>query len=98
MLGAWAEQNKVERRTVQWRYAILRMHEVVARAIPYLDEEDLEAALARFEELATPKPRLENATSRACDRDRQERTERCEKRESDRTVVTHGSLIYDAFR
>ena len=38
---AEAEQNKTECRTVQWRYAILRMHEVVARAIPYLDEEDL---------------------------------------------------------
>jgi uncharacterized NAD(P)/FAD-binding protein YdhS len=38
---AEAEQNKIDRCTVQWRYAILRMHEVIARAIPYLDEEDL---------------------------------------------------------
>jgi uncharacterized NAD(P)/FAD-binding protein YdhS len=38
---AEAEQNKIKHHTVQWRYAILRMHEVVARAIPYLDEEDL---------------------------------------------------------
>jgi uncharacterized NAD(P)/FAD-binding protein YdhS len=38
---AEAEQNKIDRYTVQWRYAILRMHEVIARAIPYLDEEDL---------------------------------------------------------
>jgi uncharacterized NAD(P)/FAD-binding protein YdhS len=38
---AEAEQNKRDRYTVQWRYAILRMHEVIARAVPYLDEEDL---------------------------------------------------------
>jgi uncharacterized NAD(P)/FAD-binding protein YdhS len=38
---AEAEQNKIDGYTVQWRYAILRMHEVIARAIPYLDEEDL---------------------------------------------------------
>jgi uncharacterized NAD(P)/FAD-binding protein YdhS len=38
---AEAEQNKIDKYTVQWRYAILRMHEVVARVIPYLDEEDL---------------------------------------------------------
>ncbi len=38
---AEAEQNKNTRTTVQWRYAILRMHEVIARAVPYLDEEDL---------------------------------------------------------
>jgi uncharacterized NAD(P)/FAD-binding protein YdhS len=38
---AEAEQNKINKYTVQWRYAILRMHEVIARAIPYLDEVDL---------------------------------------------------------
>jgi uncharacterized NAD(P)/FAD-binding protein YdhS len=38
---AEAEQNKINQYTVQWRYAILRMHEVIARAIPYLDEESL---------------------------------------------------------
>ena len=36
-----AEQNKSNQHTVQWRYAILRMHEVIARAVPYLDENDL---------------------------------------------------------
>ncbi|MFP5077905.1 FAD/NAD(P)-binding protein [Rhizobium sp. YIM 134829] len=41
---AEAEANKAERKTVEWRYAILRMHEVIARAIPHLDEDDL----ARF--------------------------------------------------
>lgn len=39
---AEAEQNKVNRYTVQWRNAILRMHEIVARAIPHLDKTDLE--------------------------------------------------------
>lgn len=38
---AEAEQNKANRYTVQWRYAILRMHEVIARIIPQLDNEDL---------------------------------------------------------
>jgi len=39
---AEAEQNNVNRYTVQWRYAILRMHEIVARAIAHLDKTDLE--------------------------------------------------------
>ena len=39
---AQAEQNKVNRYTVPWRYAILRMHEVIARAVPHLDAGDLE--------------------------------------------------------
>jgi hypothetical protein len=38
---AEAEQNKTQKYTVQWRYAILRMHEVVALAVPHFDEEDL---------------------------------------------------------
>ncbi|MCO5734192.1 FAD/NAD(P)-binding protein [Rhizobium sp. SSA_523] len=38
---AEAVANKRNRYTVEWRYAILRMHEVIARAIPHLDEEDL---------------------------------------------------------
>lgn len=38
---AEAETNKRRRYTVEWRYAILRMHEVIARAIPHLDETDL---------------------------------------------------------
>jgi len=38
---AEAEQNKINKYTVEWRYAILRMHEVVALAVPHLDEADL---------------------------------------------------------
>lgn len=38
---AQAAQNKANEYTVQWRYAILRMHEVVAKAIPHLDTVDL---------------------------------------------------------
>lgn len=39
---AEAEANKKAKYTVEWRYAILRMHEVIALAIPHLDEKDLE--------------------------------------------------------
>ena len=39
---AEAEMNQKRRHTVEWRYAILRMHEVIARAIPHLDAADLE--------------------------------------------------------
>jgi uncharacterized NAD(P)/FAD-binding protein YdhS len=39
---AEAEDNKAYERTVEWRYAILRMHEVIARAVPLLDKTDLE--------------------------------------------------------
>lgn len=38
---AEAESNKAARYTVEWRYAILRMHEVVAKIIPELDDADL---------------------------------------------------------
>lgn len=38
---AEAEQNKARRYTVQWRYAILRMHEVMALAVPFFNEIDL---------------------------------------------------------
>ncbi len=36
-----AKKNKEERKTVQWRYAILNMHEVIALAIPRLNDRDL---------------------------------------------------------
>ncbi|EOC9364830.1 FAD-NAD(P)-binding protein [Enterobacter asburiae] len=36
------ERNKRERRTVAWRYAVLRLHEVVQEIVPHLDEEDRE--------------------------------------------------------
>ena len=38
---AEAEMNYKCCHTVEWRYAILRMHEVIGRAIPHLDVEDL---------------------------------------------------------
>ena len=38
---AEAKRNKADRKTVQWRYAILRMHEVIALAIPCLNDRDL---------------------------------------------------------
>lgn len=38
---AEADANKKSRYTVEWRYAILRMHEVIAHAIPHLDADDL---------------------------------------------------------
>ncbi len=38
---AEAEANKKRRHTVEWRYAILRMHEVIAPAIPHLNSRDL---------------------------------------------------------
>lgn len=39
---AEAEMNQKRRYTVEWRYAILRMHEVIAEAIPHLDAADLD--------------------------------------------------------
>ncbi|MBP1853238.1 FAD/NAD(P)-binding protein [Rhizobium halophytocola] len=38
---AETEHNKTVRYTVPWRYAILRMHEEIARVVPHLDERDL---------------------------------------------------------
>ncbi|SEH30081.1 FAD/NAD(P)-binding protein [Rhizobium sp. NFR12] len=38
---AEADLNKKLKQTVEWRYAILRMHEVIAKAIPHLDADDL---------------------------------------------------------
>lgn len=43
-----AETNKDRKLTVEWRYAILRMHEVIARAIPHLNERDLKRFHDRF--------------------------------------------------
>lgn len=45
---AEAEQNKAHEHTVPWRYAILRMHEIVARAVPHLDQDDLKRFHAKF--------------------------------------------------
>ncbi|MCV3764738.1 FAD/NAD(P)-binding protein [Rhizobium sp. TRM95796] len=39
---AEAEANKANRHVVEWRYAILRMHEVIAKAIPHLHDQDLD--------------------------------------------------------
>ncbi|MDJ1654501.1 FAD-NAD(P)-binding protein [Raoultella sp. Ech2A] len=44
------ERNKRDRRTVAWRYAILRLHEAVQAIVPHLDSRDSErfsAGLAR---------------------------------------------------
>jgi uncharacterized NAD(P)/FAD-binding protein YdhS len=38
---AEADANKARKFTVEWRYAILRMHEVIAKAIPHLNAPDL---------------------------------------------------------
>lgn len=38
---AEADHNKRHEITVEWRYAILRMHEVIAKIVPHLDEDDL---------------------------------------------------------
>ncbi len=45
---AEAKKNKVERITVQWRYTILRMHEVIASAVQHLDAEDLKRFHTHF--------------------------------------------------
>lgn len=51
----WAEENLREAKdgyarehTVPWRYAILRMHEVVERIVPYLDDRDFERFWRHF--------------------------------------------------
>lgn len=51
----WAERNLREAEndyarshTVAWRYAILRMHEVVARIVPHLDDHDFERFTKAF--------------------------------------------------
>lgn len=44
------ERNKRDRRTVSWRYAILRLHEAVQEIVPHLNEKDrkrFDAGLAR---------------------------------------------------
>ncbi|WP_445489126.1 FAD/NAD(P)-binding protein [Rhodopseudomonas sp. RCAM05734] len=45
---AEAEQNKRDHYTVPWRYAILRMHEIIARAVPHLDQDDLKRFHGKF--------------------------------------------------
>jgi uncharacterized NAD(P)/FAD-binding protein YdhS len=45
---AEAQQNRANRYTVPWRYAILRMHEVIARAVPHLDQNDLKRFHEKF--------------------------------------------------
>ncbi len=37
-----AENDYARRRTVPWRYAILRMHEVIGPVVPHLDDNDFE--------------------------------------------------------
>ena len=45
---AEAKKNKAGKFTVQWRYTILRMHEVIASAVPHLDTEDLKRFHTHF--------------------------------------------------
>ncbi len=45
---AEADANKANQYTVEWRYAILRMHEVIALAIPHLNERDLKRFHSHF--------------------------------------------------
>ena len=39
---AEVERNRQKKRTVAWRYAILRLHEAVQEVVPYLDDPDWE--------------------------------------------------------
>ena len=48
---AEARQNYETRTTIAWRYAILRMHEVVARVVPHLDSRDLQRFHRHFKTL-----------------------------------------------
>jgi uncharacterized NAD(P)/FAD-binding protein YdhS len=43
-----AETNYARRHTVPWRYAILRMHEVIAPIVPHLDDDDFERFTKSF--------------------------------------------------
>jgi uncharacterized NAD(P)/FAD-binding protein YdhS len=43
-----AERNYADRTTVPWRYAILRMHEVVGLIVPHLDDDDFDRFTRRF--------------------------------------------------
>ena len=46
-----AKANKASRTTVAWRYSILRMHEVLLRAVPHLREDDLKRFHKHFKTL-----------------------------------------------
>lgn len=46
-----AKANKASRRTVAWRYSILRMHEILLRAIPHLQADDLKRFHKHFKTL-----------------------------------------------
>lgn len=46
-----AKANKATRTTVAWRYAILCMHEVVLRAVPHFNDEDLKRFHKHFKSL-----------------------------------------------
>ncbi len=46
-----ATANKVSRTTVAWRYSILRMHEVLLRAVPHLNADDLKRFHKHFKTL-----------------------------------------------
>lgn len=46
-----AKANKASRTTVAWRYAILSMHEVVLRAVPHFNDQDLKRFHKHFKTL-----------------------------------------------
>ncbi len=46
-----AKLNKATRKTVAWRYSILRMHEILLRAVPHLREDDLKRFHKHFKTL-----------------------------------------------
>lgn len=46
-----AKANKASRTTVAWRYAILSMHEIVLRAVPHFNDQDLKRFHKHFKTL-----------------------------------------------
>ena len=56
------------RRRVAGRWHLLTVEGDLINRSEIFDEADLDAALARFDELSRPAPRLENAASRVCER------------------------------
>ncbi|PPJ45840.1 hypothetical protein C0075_08940 [Rhizobium sp. KAs_5_22] len=48
---AEAKQNYESRTTIAWRYAILRMHEVIAQVVPHLNADDLKRFHRHFKSL-----------------------------------------------
>lgn len=45
---AEAKENQARKYTVEWRYAILRMHEIIGRIVPYLSADDYQRFSQNF--------------------------------------------------